>query len=1086
MALALYVADANQFRLEAQLYAIAAIHLLVEYTTDFSLDKFNELQKLVIKMQGNDTSASKVAEHPISSTLNSGALVLHQSTVRSLAVMRRDIRTAVSDDKRRLLLRHCLPRSTNLRINTAAEGILEAKLQATKSQVSGVAVFTGGLAVTSGVSFKIYADVMTGFAAGSLVGPVGSIIGASIGLISGGVLGYLLLKKGNELCEEPLVREELNQILSDASKFYQESKIDDFFKTIAKPYSNYSKRLVKITLIEDHVELKIDAEEIVKELLSHEFRPDGIAYLLILIGEGLLKGPTISTTQHFNRLDSRTASVEAQKLFREVYSNGGLLERACFLDSKVTKIKLEDRAKYVKRMFQYFNKSVYSIPKEYFDDAITTPFTTRLSELIQIARLSYAISHLIEGDQENLKRSYTAIQRLKTDIQKAKQQQFFQISELRISALEDLLAAFGFFDETVKNLAVETRALLSIESPMSIELIDKVSTGVNSMNNCERVLGVADSAQSLSVLEELLTMASPSDKRRMSDTAPDKILSVKNLAKMADSYHTNFRLCQIQSNPSHGRIFVPTGQLITCRQSSNAPCVYLVLDDHETNIIGMFTIAEPRITYLLQQLAVAPSNADRVNLSNQIAQIFRERAEKAENQHHLLALPLWFDSLKYYTDAWHINKDPIAALGLIRCMIMLGRYTRADNTLRELLSTSMTNNGEAWYLRAVACRKQAQFEDAHYCARESLRCNYVDAQKELKLCEKLKEDKLIKRIEVYERMTTRYSIASQVKPSYNILSIDGGGCRGIIPAFWLTELERLTKRPCSSLFDMMAGTSTGAIISIGLATPATNNGEGSRYKAFDILQLYRNQASSVFALPDSYLSRLGSSFGKSARYTDNGRRELFDQYFGETRLGDLLVDTVIPAVTSASYSTRLFTNHRKSGPQPQNYQVKDILMCTTAAPTYFEPYILDSTMYVDGGVQANNPTMEAFGQALDNGVRQENIYVLSLGTGDYVPDPLHPNKSRNLLFWAANSETVVKAIFDGPQNNIDVNMSRLLADDHYHRWQVWLEKPVTLDDTSETTMNMLCDLAREQLESMEVLDSRKRLGLLIEHLRGTN
>src|SRR5580693_8843272 len=77
------------------------------------------------------------------------------------------------------------------------------------------------------------------------------------------------------------------------------------------------------------------------------------------------------------------------------------------------------------------------------------------------------------------------------------------------------------------------------------------------------------------------------------------------------------------------------------------------------------------------------SNTDQADLNIQIAQIFRERAELAETQHHLLALPLWFDALKYYTDARKRIDHPVAALGVLRCMIMLGRYARAENTLNE-------------------------------------------------------------------------------------------------------------------------------------------------------------------------------------------------------------------------------------------------------------------------------------------------------------------------------------------------------------------------------------------------------------------
>lgn len=249
------------------------------------------------------------------------------------------------------------------------------------------------------------ADITAGIAAGSVLGPVGAITGASLGVISGGYKAYFLLKKSTELCEEPAIREELNEIFGEASKLFQGKNIDGFFEKLAQPYARETRRLIRIFLVEDHVELKIDAEMIVKALLSHEFRPDGIAYLLILIGERLMNGPMLFAENHTNRLDPRSANVEAAKLFREVFSNAALQERALFLDRKVKQVKLEDRAKYVRKLFQSFTGTVYSILKEYFDDAVTTPFTTRLAELSQIARLNYVISHLIEDDQENLKRS---------------------------------------------------------------------------------------------------------------------------------------------------------------------------------------------------------------------------------------------------------------------------------------------------------------------------------------------------------------------------------------------------------------------------------------------------------------------------------------------------------------------------------------------------------------------------------------------------------------------------------------------------------------------------------------------------------
>jgi hypothetical protein len=115
-------------------------------------------------------------------------------------------------------------------------------------------------------------------------------------------------------------------------------------------------------------------------------------------------------------------------------------------------------------------------------------------------------------------------------------------------------------------------------------------------------------------------------------------------------------------------------------------------------------------------------------------------------------------------------------------------------------------------------------------------------------------------------------------------------------------------------------------------------------------------------------------------------------------------------------------------------------------------------------------------------ISTNRIRLLSLGTGDYVPDPLHPTAGRDLLFWYRNRETVLKTLLDGPQNNIDMQLADIIGD-NYYRWQVWLENPIRLDDIHSDTIERLADLAYEQLEEMEAYDSSQRLGCLVEKLR---
>ncbi len=83
------------------------------------------------------------------------------------------------------------------------------------------------------------------------------------------------------------------------------------------------------------------------------------------------------------------------------------------------------------------------------------------------------------------------------------------------------------------------------------------------------------------------------------------------------------------------------------------------------------------------------------------------------------------------------------------------------------------------------------------------------------------------------------------KRPFRLLSIDGGGIRGILPAMVLTDLDRRTNRPIIDLFDMIVGTSTGGLIALALACP----GEGGRprHTARDVIRLYEMQGRRVFS-----------------------------------------------------------------------------------------------------------------------------------------------------------------------------------------------------------------------------------------------
>ncbi|MCX6620040.1 MAG: patatin-like phospholipase family protein, partial [Acidobacteria bacterium] len=118
---------------------------------------------------------------------------------------------------------------------------------------------------------------------------------------------------------------------------------------------------------------------------------------------------------------------------------------------------------------------------------------------------------------------------------------------------------------------------------------------------------------------------------------------------------------------------------------------------------------------------------------------------------------------------------------------------------------------------------------------------------------------------------------------YRLLSIDGGGIRGLIPALVLAELERITAAPCASLFDLIAGTSTGGILALGLV---------KGYPASELAALYENEGATIFSRPPG--RRLFSIFGLAEeKYSSAGIESVLEKYFGSARLRDALTGVLV-------------------------------------------------------------------------------------------------------------------------------------------------------------------------------------------------
>lgn len=161
---------------------------------------------------------------------------------------------------------------------------------------------------------------------------------------------------------------------------------------------------------------------------------------------------------------------------------------------------------------------------------------------------------------------------------------------------------------------------------------------------------------------------------------------------------------------------------------------------------------------------------------------------------------------------------------------------------------------------------------------------------------------------------------------YKILSIDGGGIRGIIPCMVLLYLEKQLGKPLCKVFDFIVGTSTGGIIAIGLTTP--NSKKEPKFNVSDLLQIYTTKAKTVFQERDF----LGTSVFE-AKYKSSGIDSVLEEFFGETRLSDQIGDFMVSSFNSKTKETNFYD--KLGCVQMEDYYTKDVARATSAAPTYF-------------------------------------------------------------------------------------------------------------------------------------------------------
>lgn len=226
-----------------------------------------------------------------------------------------------------------------------------------------------------------------------------------------------------------------------------------------------------------------------------------------------------------------------------------------------------------------------------------------------------------------------------------------------------------------------------------------------------------------------------------------------------------------------------------------------------------------------------------------------------------------------------------------------------------------------------------------------------------------------------------------------ILTIDGGGIKGVFPAAFLAEIEDRLGQPICDYFDLIAGTSTGGIIAIGLGLGLT---------AGELLQLYKEFGSSIFPAGGmtSNLRRL-----VRAKYSLEPLRVTVGHAFGDRRLGDSRKRLLIPALNLAAERVYIYkTAHHPKLVRDYKVLALEAALATVAAPTYFPIHLSADGAYVDGSLWARNPLALAVVEAI--GVLdwpREDVRVLSLGcTSSHLDGNWSKRSSLGTSYWGSH------------------------------------------------------------------------------------
>lgn len=329
----------------------------------------------------------------------------------------------------------------------------------------------------------------------------------------------------------------------------------------------------------------------------------------------------------------------------------------------------------------------------------------------------------------------------------------------------------------------------------------------------------------------------------------------------------------------------------------------------------------------------------------------------------------------------------------------------------------------------------------------------------------------------------------QAMSTFNILSIDGGGLRGMVPIRILQEIETLTGKSIQESFDLFAGSSTGGLIACLLSIRDETRPKQPKYSLQQVADIYAEKGKIIFPIRtglNKLLHRIQSLFMPA--YSASGLDRVLKQYIAEQTITDVLRPLLVATYDVNKNQPVFFKTSEAAGNPLANARLYDVCRATSAAPTYLPAhsffYKNELMTGIDGGVFVNNPSMAAFAEISKYGnsgfyrtrenkpVQITDVRILSLGTGSFEGTISNEDAaSWGQLQWITR---ITDIMMKGVNKTTHYETGEMMIPGHYLRLNIEIpdKKYTAMDDASPAThAYLLTETERQVFQDTQIMQN---------------